>query len=87
MSGSSPNVPDAVGSHGVAVAVASQEWIFSSTPMQMIGERDIDPATGAVTGTTAILRRAIVDRLGEVPAWHVRLSAKADGQGQGQGQG
>jgi hypothetical protein len=62
------DVPDAVGSHGVAVAVASQKWIFSTTTMQMIGGRDIDPATGAVTGTTAVLRRAIVDRLGEVPA-------------------
>jgi hypothetical protein len=70
-----PDAVDAVGRHGVAVAYADtspggfrSEWIFDRTTLRMIGEREIDVKTGSLTGTTAILQRAIVDRPGQVPS-------------------
>jgi hypothetical protein len=66
-----PHVQDAAGRHGVAVAFVQHstrtEWIFNQTTLQLMGERDVDVATGAVTGTTAILHRAFVDRAGQLP--------------------
>lgn len=69
-----PDAVDAIGRHGVAVAFTSDgtrtEWIFGKTSLQMLGERDVDARTGAVTGTTAILIRAFVDRPGQLPHGH-----------------
>ncbi len=62
---------DAVGRHGVAVAMTSQgmrsEWIFSGQTLQYLGERDINIANGATTGEAAVLQRAFVDHAGQIP--------------------
>jgi len=63
---------DAIGRHGVAVARTDNngtrsEWIFDRASLRMIGEREVDLATGSVTGTTAILARAFTDRVGQLP--------------------
>src|SRR5258706_388517 len=62
---------DAVGRHGVAVAMTSQgmrsEWIFSRQTLQYLGERDINIANGATTGEAAVLQRAFVNHIGQVP--------------------
>ena len=63
---------DAIGRPGTGVARTDRsgtryEWIFDSTTLQMIGERDLSVKTGKVTGTIAILQRAFVDRPGELP--------------------
>jgi hypothetical protein len=67
-----PQAVDAVGRPGVAVALDSSgtrtEWIFDRTTLQLLGEREIDLATGAVTGSSAILHRAVVNHPGQVPA-------------------
>jgi hypothetical protein len=72
-----PNAVDAIGRHGVAVAFTSQgtrtEWIFDKTSLQMLGEREVTVRTGSVTGTTAILERAFVDRAGQLPHRSARL--------------
>jgi len=66
------NAADAIGRHGVAVARTDKngtqsEWIFDRTTLRMIGEREVDLATGSVTGATAILARAFTDRAGQLP--------------------
>lgn len=62
---------DAAGRHGVAVAFGDSgtrtEWIFDRATLQMTGEKEIDLKTGAVTGSSAIMQRAIVDRPGQLP--------------------
>ena len=71
------DVVDALGRHGVAIARthAGQrtEWIFDRGTLQFLGERSVmteqtewGPA-GTVTGSTAIVVRAIVDRPGQLP--------------------
>ncbi len=62
---------DAAGRHGVAVAFTYQgtrtEWIFSKQSLHYLGERDVDLANGSAIGEAAVLRRAFVDRVGQVP--------------------
>lgn len=62
---------DAVGRHGVAVAFTYQgtrtEWIFSKQTLQYLGERDVSVANGSMTGESAVLQRAFVDRAGQLP--------------------
>jgi hypothetical protein len=62
---------DAVGRHGVAVTFTYQgtrtEWIFSKQTLQYLGSRDINVANGATTGESAILQRAFVDHVGQLP--------------------
>jgi hypothetical protein len=62
---------DAVGRHGVAVAMTSQgvrsEWIFSRQTLQYLGERDINIANGATAGEAAVLQRAFVNHAGQIP--------------------
>jgi hypothetical protein len=62
---------DAIGRHGVAVAMTYQgvrsEWIFSKQTLQYIGERDINTANGSTTGEAAVLQRAFVDHPGQIP--------------------
>jgi len=62
---------DAIGRHGVAVAMTSQgvrsEWIFSKQTLQYLGERDINIANGATNGVAAVLQRAFVNHTGQVP--------------------
>jgi hypothetical protein len=62
---------DAIGRHGVAVAMTSQgvqsEWIFSKQTLQYLGERDINIADGTTNGMAAVLQRAFVDHAGQLP--------------------
>jgi hypothetical protein len=62
---------DAIGRHGVAVAMTYQgvqsEWIFSKQTLQYLGERDINTANGSITGEAAVLQRAFVDHPGQTP--------------------
>jgi hypothetical protein len=70
-----PDAVNAIGQHGVAVALTvegahgvrdvRQEWIFDKTTLQMIGLRTV--AHGSVTDVTAIVDRAFVDRAGQTP--------------------
>ncbi|MFB7914499.1 CU044_5270 family protein [Streptomyces sp. NPDC056061] len=69
---------DAAGREGVAVARTSHgqqtQWVFDRTTYEFLGERtvlteagDAGPA-GTVVGVSAVLVRAAVDRVGELPA-------------------
>ncbi|WP_189278491.1 CU044_5270 family protein [Streptomyces atratus] len=69
---------DATGREGVAVARTAHgqqtQWVFDRTTYAFLGERtvlteagDAGPA-GTVVGTSAILTKAAVDRVGETPA-------------------
>ena len=62
---------DAIGRHGIAVAFTYQgtrtEWIFSKQTFLYLGERDVNVANGSVTGESAVLQRAFVDRAGQLP--------------------
>jgi hypothetical protein len=64
-----PNAVDAIGRAGVAVSFTygpdQLEWIFNKQTHQMLGE--VDVYKGTLTETTAIISRAIVDHLGQVP--------------------
>jgi hypothetical protein len=66
-----PDATDAIGRHGVAVAMTSHgtrmEWVFSKQTFQYLGEHDINIADGSTYGEAAILQRAFVDRAGQVP--------------------
>jgi len=62
---------DAIGRHGVAVAMTYQgvrsEWIFSRRTLIYLGERDIKIADGSTTGMSAVLQRAFVNHAGQIP--------------------
>jgi hypothetical protein len=62
---------DAIGRHGVAVAMTYQgvrsEWIFSQQTLLYLGERDIKIADGSTTGMSAVLQRAFVNHAGQIP--------------------
>ena len=62
---------DAIGRHGVAVAMTYQgvrtEWIFSKHTLIYLGESDVKIATGASTGKAAVLQRAFVNHAGQIP--------------------
>jgi hypothetical protein len=62
---------DAIGRHGVAVAFTYQgtrtEWIFSKLTLQWLGARDINVANGATVSDSAVLQRAFVDHVGQLP--------------------
>jgi len=66
-----PDATDAIGRHGVAVAMTYQgvrsEWIFSKKTLLYLGERDIKIADGSTIGMSAILQRAFVDHAGQLP--------------------
>ena len=47
--------------------VYKNEWIFDRTTLQFIGERTYDPATGKLTGESAILRQAFTAKPGQLP--------------------
>jgi hypothetical protein len=62
---------DAIGRHGVAVAMTNQgvrtEWIFSKQTFQYLGERGVNVANGASAGVSAVLQRAFVNHTGQIP--------------------
>ena len=65
------NATDAIGRHGVAVAMTylsvRSEWIFSKHTLRYLGERDINTANGTTTGEAAVLQRAFVNHAGQIP--------------------
>jgi hypothetical protein len=70
-----PHATDAIGRPGVAVAQIGpgvdggvrDELIFSTTSLQLIGERTTIARTGVTTSATAIIARAFADHLGQLP--------------------
>ncbi len=70
-----PHATDAIGRPGVAVARIGpgvdggirDELIFSSTTLQLLGERTVIARTGTTTSATAIITRAFVDHRGQIP--------------------
>jgi hypothetical protein len=64
-----PAARDAIGRPGVAVSYAfrgaQQEWIFSKTTLQLLGERDVSKRA---VEDTAIITRAFTSRPGQVPS-------------------
>src|SRR5260370_5755100 len=62
---------DAVGRHGVAVAMTFQgvrsEWIFSRHTLHYLGERDFNIANGATTGEAPVLQRPVVNHAAQIP--------------------
>ncbi|MGK5553843.1 CU044_5270 family protein [Actinomadura kijaniata] len=72
-----PDSADAAGRHGVAVALVANgernEWIFDKKTLTYLGERgymveDTKLAKkGMVTAATAVLRRGVVNKAGELP--------------------
>ena len=65
------NATDAIGRHGVAVAMTYQgvrsEWIFSNHTLRYLGARDVNIANGTTTGEAAVLQRAFVNHAGQIP--------------------
>ena len=63
------NAVDAAGRPGIAVSFTASgeqsEWIFDRQTFQMLGELDF--VQGTLTGKSAIITRAFVDRPGQVP--------------------
>jgi hypothetical protein len=70
------NATDAIGRHGVAVAMTYQgartEWIFSKHTLLYLGESDVKVANGAITGKAAVLQRAFVNHAGQIPHYPSR---------------
>lgn len=70
-----PDATNAVGKHGIGIVWTSTdaqheyqtEWIFNKTTLRYIGERDYNVKTGVVNGESAILKRAFVDKAGQLP--------------------
>jgi hypothetical protein len=66
-----PHATDAIGRPGVAIAQTAgsvrEELIFSTTTLRLIGERTVVVRTGVTTSATAIIARAFVDHLGQLP--------------------
>ncbi|MEU4777329.1 CU044_5270 family protein [Micromonospora sp. NPDC023633] len=70
-------VTDAAGRRGIAVAHTERsrrnEWIFDERTYEYLGERSYlvaataDGPAGTVLGTTAVLQRAVVSKLGQRP--------------------
>jgi hypothetical protein len=70
-----PHATNAVGRAGIGIMwtstsarqVCKNEWIFDRTTLQFIGERTYDPATGKLTGESAILQQAFTAKAGQLP--------------------
>ncbi|GGV81048.1 hypothetical protein GCM10015535_20200 [Streptomyces gelaticus] len=72
-------VQDAAGRHGVAVARLDEtsgermEWIFDRKTHVFLGERSVQVREGGafergtVTSTSAIMKRAVVDDIKQIP--------------------
>lgn len=70
-----PDATNATGRAGIGIMWASttakqvykNEWIFDKTTLQFIGERTYDPATGRLTGESAIVQQAFTAKAGQLP--------------------
>ena len=70
-----PHATNAVGRAGIGIMwtstsakqVYKNEWIFDKTTLQFIGERTYDPATGKLTGESAVIQQAFTAKAGQRP--------------------
>lgn len=66
-----PDATDALGRPGVAVAYTRlgirTEWVFSKATLQYLGYRETVVSSGAPDGANAVVRRAFVNHVGELP--------------------
>jgi hypothetical protein len=70
-----PHATNVAGRAGIGIMWTSKtarqvyknEWIFAKTTLQFIGEKTYDPATGRLTGESAIIQQAFTARPGELP--------------------
>jgi hypothetical protein len=70
-----PHATNAVGRAGIGIMwtstsakqVYKNEWIFDKTTLQFIGERTYDPATGKLTGESAVIQQAFTAKAGQLP--------------------
>jgi hypothetical protein len=70
-----PRAANATGRAGIGIMWTSKtarqvyqnEWIFDRTTLQFIGEKTFDPATGKLTGESAILQQAFTAKAGQLP--------------------
>jgi hypothetical protein len=70
-----PHAANATGQSGIGIMwtgksaqqVYKNEWIFDKKTLQFIGEKTYDPATGKLTGESAILQRGFTARAGQQP--------------------
>jgi hypothetical protein len=65
-----PSAYDPIGRPGVEVSFilggAEEQWIFDPSTLRLLGETGF--SSGVLTSESAILKRAIVDRAGELPS-------------------
>jgi len=65
-----PSAHDPIGRPGVEVSFilggAEEQWIFDPSTLRLLGEAGF--SNGVLTSESAILKRAIVDRAGELPS-------------------
>lgn len=70
-----PHATNAVGRAGIGIMWTSKtakqvyknEWIFDKTTLRFIGERTYDPATGKLTGESAVIQQAFTAKAGQFP--------------------
>jgi hypothetical protein len=67
-----PDLTDAAGRHGVAVARTDgsgvrSAWIFNPKTYEYLGEREINVKDGSTHALTAVLSRGVVDKVGQLP--------------------
>jgi hypothetical protein len=70
-----PHATNAVGRAGIGIMWTSKtakqvyknEWIFDKTTLRFIGERTYDPATGKLTGESAVVQQAFTAKAGQFP--------------------
>ena len=73
-----PDAVDAAGRHGIAITLddtgfaTRDEWIFDKETLALLGSRfyitDPDRGIKTLAGTSAVMKTAVVDTKGEVPA-------------------
>ena len=65
------HVANAVGQPGIGISWSNSqsrsEWIFDPATLQFIGERDFNNVAHEVIGDTAILQKAFVAKVGQLP--------------------
>ncbi|HMI24323.1 MAG TPA: CU044_5270 family protein [Streptosporangiaceae bacterium] len=70
-----PHATNVAGRAGIGIMWTSKtarqvyknEWIFDKTTLQFIGERTYDPATGKLTGESAVIQQAFTAKAGQRP--------------------
>ena len=70
-----PHATNVAGRPGIGIMWTSKtarqiyknEWIFDKTTLRFIGEKTYDPATGRLTGESAIIKQAFTAKPGQLP--------------------